>query len=92
MGKTKKDRIKNAHIKEELRMEEIQNQTEIDCNSSDMSNNRYIQNTKMITSDEDELIKTQGQTMKTLARKSQERHRKKRTILGEGRGDAGMDR
>jgi hypothetical protein len=26
MGKTKRDRIKNAHIREELRMEDIQNQ------------------------------------------------------------------
>jgi hypothetical protein len=28
MGKTKKDRIRNAHIREELRMEDVQNQIE----------------------------------------------------------------
>jgi hypothetical protein len=28
MGKTKSNRIRNAHIREELRMEDIQNQTE----------------------------------------------------------------
>jgi hypothetical protein len=28
MGKTKRDRIRNAHIKEELRMQDIQSQIE----------------------------------------------------------------
>jgi hypothetical protein len=28
MGKTKRDRFRNAHIRKELRMEDIQNQTE----------------------------------------------------------------
>jgi hypothetical protein len=38
MGRTKTDRIRNAHIKEELRMADIQNQIkETDCNSLDMS-------------------------------------------------------
>jgi hypothetical protein len=30
--------------------------------------------------------------MNTVARSSQERHRKKRTVVGEGRTNAGMDR
>jgi hypothetical protein len=36
--------------------------------------------------------KTQGQTTNMVARQSQERHRKKRTILEEGRINAGMDK
>jgi hypothetical protein len=44
------------------------------------------------TGNEDDWKKTQGQTTNTVARPSQERHRKKGTIVGEGRRNAGMDR
>jgi hypothetical protein len=41
---------------------------------------------------EDEWEKTQGQTMNVVPRPNQESYRKKRTILGEDRRNAGMDR
>jgi hypothetical protein len=50
------------------------------------------QNTKKITGNEGNWKKTQGQTMNTVVKPSQERHRKMMMILGEGRRNAGMDR
>jgi hypothetical protein len=84
MGKTKRDRIRNAHIREELRMEDIWDQ---------IKGNRLRWFGHVKRMDEHRIPnrllemkmtgRTQGQTTNILARPSQKRHRKKRTILGE---------
>jgi hypothetical protein len=37
-------------------------------------------------------VRKREQTLNMVARPSQERHRKKRTVLGDSRGNAGMDK
>jgi hypothetical protein len=85
MGKTKRDRIRNAHIREELRMEDIQNQ--IEGNKLRLFGHVkkwLMKEYQKITVNEDDWKKTQEHTTNTMARSRQEKHIKKRMILGEG--------
>jgi hypothetical protein len=67
-------------------------QREIDRDGSDMLKEWMSTQYKKITGNEGDWKETQEQTTNTMARPSQERHTKKKTILWEGRRNVETDR
>jgi hypothetical protein len=70
-------------------LEDIQNQIEgIRLRRFGHVRRKEERNTRKITGNEHNRKKTQGQTTSTMARPSQESHRKQRKILREDKGNA----